>query len=53
MNDREWDKLFELIAKAVEMPGMTAVQKGQKIRSEAKERGQELYLDEFIGECSE
>lgn len=53
MSEREWDKLFELIEKAVNLDGLSASEKGELIRDEANKRSQEGNLDEFVSEVTE
>lgn len=52
MSEKEWEKLFELIGKVVNLPGMSADEKGQEIRRQAKEHGADGDLEEFVSECN-
>ena len=52
MNEREWDKLFEFIEKAINLPNLTAQEKADKIREEAFARAQDNNLEEFITELT-
>lgn len=50
MEDIEWDTLFNLIQKAINLEGLTAEEKGEKIRSEATIRDQDDNLEEFVAQ---
>lgn len=52
MNENEWDDLFDLISKAVDLPGLTAAEKGKEIRKQAGLRDQLVNLDEFIAQAA-
>ncbi len=51
MTDREWAKLFDLINKAINLPDMSAGEKGALIRAKAEENGASGDLEEFIAEA--
>ena len=53
MSEKEWDQLFNLIQKAINLPKLTAVEKGKEIRRQALWRDQDAYLDEFLAELEE
>ncbi len=53
MNDKEWEKLFDLIEKAINLPGLTAKEKGEEIRSRAKGLYQDVNLEEFIATAAD
>jgi hypothetical protein len=50
VSEKEWEKLFELIGKAANYPGLSANEKGRLVRSKADENGAETDLDEFISQ---
>lgn len=53
MSEKEWDKLFDLIEKAVNLPGMSAGEKAAEIKSQAEARDQTTNLDEFAAVVSD
>lgn len=53
MSEKEWEKLFELIGKAVNLPGMSAGEKGKEIRQQAEKVGELTNLEEFCCVCEE
>lgn len=48
MSDREWEKLFDLIEKAVNLDGMSANEKAALVRMEAESRECTGDLEEFV-----
>ena len=53
VSEREWDRLFELMEKATNLPGLSATEKGETIKSEAKARSAIGTLEEFLAECAD
>jgi hypothetical protein len=53
MTEKEWDQLFDLIEKAINLDGLIADDKSEKIREEAAARSQDGNLNEFAALCEE
>jgi hypothetical protein len=48
MTQHEWEMMFDLMEKAISLPGLSADEKGQLIRARAREYSSDTVLDEFI-----
>ena len=53
MSDKEWEKFFELIDKIIDLPGVSANERGALIREKASENGSETNLQEFCSVAAE
>jgi hypothetical protein len=49
MNERDWDKFFELLEQVTNLPGMTWQEKRGEVGAQAAARGAETALEEFSG----
>lgn len=50
MSEHDWDQLFDLVEKAINLEGLTASEKGDKTWEEATARDQEGNLQEFVAQ---
>jgi hypothetical protein len=49
MNERDWDKFFELLERVVNLGEMPWGEKRDQVKAEAAARGAETALEEFSG----
>lgn len=47
MSDKEWERLFELVGKVANLPGLSAKEKAALLKEKAEEHGAATDLGEF------